>query len=119
MITKIIFIILSLFVKLDSGLHNAWTVRLYTYEFRLQGTKINGENNTQQRHNALYCNQTRKEEGNIIIALAVKLRLWYRTLTGAPQDINNLNKRLHFPHFFLSLSSEILKYIYQLTDTNL
>ena len=35
------------------------------------------------------------------------LRLWYHTLSGAHQDIN---KRLHFPHLFLSRPSEILKY---------
>ena len=36
------------------------------------------------------------------------LRLWYRTLSGAHQDIN---KRLHFPHLFVSRPSEILKYV--------
>ena len=35
------------------------------------------------------------------------LRLWYRTLSDAHQDIN---KRLHFHHLFLALPSEILKY---------
>ena len=32
-------------------------------------------------------------------------RLWYRTLSGAHQDIK---KRLHFPHLFFSRPSEIL-----------
>ena len=36
------------------------------------------------------------------------LTLWYRTLIGAPRDIN---KRLNYPHLFLSLASEILKYL--------
>ena len=39
--------------------------------------------------------------------LAIELRLWYRTLSGAHQDINN---RLNFPHLFVSRPSEILKY---------
>ena len=42
------------------------------------------------------------------------LRLWYRTLIGAPRDIN---RRLHFPYLFVSLASEILKYVINNSDT--
>ena len=51
------------------------------------------ENNTEQHHIVI----KQEKKGAIYIALAVELlRLWYRTLTGAPMDIN---KKLHFPLF--------------------
>ena len=52
------------------------------------------EKNTQQRHIVIgTCSRT--------------IRLWYQTLTGALWDSN---KRLHFPHLFLSIINGQLTY---------
>ena len=55
----------------------------------------------------------KKEKKEVIKHLQSNLRLWYRTLTGAPRDII---KRLHFPIYFcqaecLSTSNELVDYV--------
>ena len=68
----LIYLTLCLFTQVAERLkgHILWLNREYTHtlEFRLDGTKINGENNTEQCHIVI------KQEEKGYITLAVKLK---------------------------------------------
>ena len=74
---------------------------LHTLEFRLDGTQINVENNTEQRHILI---EQEDKGGNITPAVKLKTLISYFIRWTAHQDVN---KRLHFPRLVLSRLSEV------------